>query len=93
MPKRSGRDSKRPSKVPAADEDPSADAPPTIIPDFDPQQFATDAIPMSELQNIAESVSAKHTLFVMDACYSGLGLTRGGGNGNFLRVAEVAWSS
>ena len=40
---------------------------------------------MSDLQNIAESVSAKHTLFVMDACYSGLGLTRGGGNGNFLR--------
>ena len=57
-----------------------------IIPaDSDPQQFATDAIPMSDLQNIAESVSAKHTLFVMDACYSGLGLTRGGGNGNFLR--------
>eukprot|EP01034_Spumella_vulgaris_P043410 gene43410-53907_t len=57
-----------------------------IIPvDSDPQQFATDAIPMSELQNIAESVTAKHTLFVMDACYSGLGLTRGGGNGNFLR--------
>ena len=40
---------------------------------------------MSELQNIAESVTAKHTLFVMDACYSGLGLTRGGGNANFLR--------
>lgn len=57
-----------------------------IIPvDSDPQQFATDAIPMSELQNIAESVTAKHTLFVMDACYSGLGLTRGGGNANFLR--------
>lgn len=57
-----------------------------IIPvDSDPSQIATDAIPMTELQNIAESLTAKHALFVMDACYSGLGLTRGGGSGNFLR--------
>ncbi len=50
-----------------------------IIPaDSDPQQLAADAIPMTELQNIAESLNAKHVLFVMDACYSGLGLTRGG---------------
>jgi uncharacterized caspase-like protein len=35
---------------------------------------------MTELQNIAESLTAKHVLFVMDACYSGLGLTRGGGS-------------
>ncbi len=57
-----------------------------IIPvDSDPNQIATDAIPMTELQNIAESLTAKHVLFVMDACYSGLGLTRGGGSGNFLR--------
>ncbi|MES3020749.1 MAG: polysaccharide deacetylase family protein [Pseudomonadota bacterium] len=57
-----------------------------IVPyDSDPNQFATDAIPMTEIQNIAESLSAKHTLFVMDACYSGLGLTRGAGSRNFLR--------
>ena len=57
-----------------------------VIPvDSDPAQIATDAIPMSELQNIAESVTAKHAFFVMDACYSGLGLTRGAGAGNFLR--------
>lgn len=58
-----------------------------IVPvDSDPAQFATDAIPMTEIQNIAESLTAKHVLFVMDACYSGLGLTRGGaGGGNFLR--------
>ncbi|OYU43676.1 MAG: polysaccharide deacetylase, partial [Burkholderiales bacterium PBB4] len=57
-----------------------------IIPvDSDPTQIATDAIPMTELQNIAESLTAKHALFVMDACYSGLGLTRGGGSSNFLR--------
>ncbi len=57
-----------------------------IIPvDSDPNQMATDAIPMTELQNIAESLPAKHALFIMDACYSGLGLTRGGSAGNFLR--------
>ncbi|MDD2883324.1 MAG: tetratricopeptide repeat protein, partial [Rhodoferax sp.] len=47
--------------------------------------LATDAIAMTELQNIAESVTAKHAFFVMDACYSGLGLTRGAGSANFLR--------
>ncbi|MBI2277331.1 MAG: polysaccharide deacetylase family protein [Dechloromonas sp.] len=57
-----------------------------IVPvDSDPGQIASDAIPMTELQNIAESVTAKHALFIMDACYSGLGLTRGAGNANFLR--------
>ncbi|WP_152447181.1 polysaccharide deacetylase family protein [Janthinobacterium sp. HH01] len=57
-----------------------------IIPvDSDPQQVSVDAIPMTDLQNIAESLNAKHVLFVMDACYSGLGLTRGGGNSAFLR--------
>lgn len=56
-----------------------------IIPvDSDPQQLAADAIPMTELQNIAESLNAKHVLFVMDACYSGLGLTRGSST-SFLR--------
>lgn len=40
---------------------------------------------MTEIQNIAESLTAKHVLFVIDACYSGLGLTRGGGSGSFLR--------
>jgi len=58
-----------------------------IVPaDSDPAQFATDAIPMTEIQDIAESLEAKHVLFVMDACYSGLGLTRGGGGtGAYLR--------
>ncbi|MFM9433559.1 peptidoglycan/xylan/chitin deacetylase (PgdA/CDA1 family)/uncharacterized caspase-like protein [Janthinobacterium sp. CG_23.3] len=57
-----------------------------IVPvDSDPNQFATDAIPMTEIQNIAESLTAKHALFVMDACYSGLGLTRGVGSSSFLR--------
>ncbi|MDI9238078.1 polysaccharide deacetylase family protein [Lysobacter sp. LF1] len=57
-----------------------------LIPvDSDPQRFASDAIAMSDIQNIAESLSAKHVLFVMDACYSGLGLTRGAGTNAFLR--------
>lgn len=58
-----------------------------IIPvDSDPNAFATDAIAMSDLQNIAESMKAKHVMFVMDACYSGLGLTRGGPSSSaFLR--------
>lgn len=57
-----------------------------IIPvDSDPSQFETDAIPMTDIQNVAESLQAKHIMFIMDACYSGLGLTRGGGSSNFLR--------
>ena len=49
--------------------------------DADPNETATDAIPMTEIQNIAESLNAKHVFFVMDACYSGLGLARGAGGG------------
>lgn len=57
-----------------------------IIPaDSDPAQFASDAIAMTDIQNIAESLPAKHVMFVMDACYSGLGLTRGGGTAAYLR--------
>ncbi|RYX90475.1 MAG: tetratricopeptide repeat protein [Comamonadaceae bacterium] len=46
--------------------------------DSDPQSLASDGIAMSDLQNIAEDLVAKHVFFAMDACYSGLGLTRGG---------------
>jgi peptidoglycan/xylan/chitin deacetylase (PgdA/CDA1 family)/uncharacterized caspase-like protein len=53
--------------------------------DSDPQNVAADAIPMTELQNIAEAIPAKHVLFLMDSCYSGLGLVRGGASQNFLR--------
>jgi len=57
-----------------------------IIPfESDPQNFSSDAIPMTELQNIAEGLAAKHVLFVMDSCYSGLGLTRGASSPNFLK--------
>jgi uncharacterized caspase-like protein len=57
-----------------------------IVPaDADPRNLAADAIPMTELQNLAEAIPAKHVLFVMDSCYSGLGLMRGGGAQNFLK--------
>ncbi|MES1161866.1 MAG: caspase family protein, partial [Rhizobacter sp.] len=49
--------------------------------------LAADAISMPQLQEVAEALSAKHVLFMVDACYSGLGLTRGGApqaNRNFL---------
>ena len=41
--------------------------------------LAASAISMPQLQEVAEALSAKHVLFLIDACYSGLGLTRGGG--------------
>jgi len=57
-----------------------------IVPvDSDPQNVASDAIPMTELQNTAEAIAAKHVFFVMDSCYSGLGLTRGAASQNFLK--------
>ncbi|KQV52730.1 polysaccharide deacetylase [Pelomonas sp. Root1217] len=48
-----------------------------------------DAIAMPQLQEVAEAITAKHALFVIDACYSGLGLTRGGSSAmdsNFART-------
>ncbi|HEX4962086.1 MAG TPA: polysaccharide deacetylase family protein [Thermoanaerobaculia bacterium] len=57
-----------------------------IVPvDSDPDHVSVDAIPMTAVQDLAESLEAKHALFVMDACYSGLGLTRGISSARFLR--------
>ncbi|SFO52486.1 Peptidoglycan/xylan/chitin deacetylase, PgdA/CDA1 family [Variovorax sp. OK605] len=51
-----------------------------IVPvDATSDDLAADAISMPQLQEVAEALSAKHVLFMIDACYSGLGLTRGGG--------------
>ena len=51
-----------------------------IIPwDADTQNFEGQAISMTNFQDISESIPAKHVFFVMDSCYSGLALTRGGG--------------
>jgi peptidoglycan/xylan/chitin deacetylase (PgdA/CDA1 family)/Tfp pilus assembly protein PilF len=60
-----------------------------IIPvDADLTNYEGQAISMTNFQDIAEAIPAKHVLFVMDSCYSGLALTRGGGGtlglGNYL---------
>ncbi len=61
-----------------------------IIPvDASVDNLPADAISMPQLQEASESITAKHVLFMVDACYSGLGLTRGGSSGtqskNFLK--------
>jgi len=54
-----------------------------IIPvEADLTSYEGQAISMTNFQDIAESIPAKHVLFVMDSCYSGLALTRGGGMAN-----------
>lgn len=53
--------------------------------DSDPAALSADAIPMTQIQDLAESIPAKHVLFVMDSCYSGLGLTRGANPLAFLK--------
>ena len=51
-----------------------------IIPvDADLTNYEGSAISMTNFQDIAEAIPAKHLLFVMDSCYSGLALMRGGG--------------
>jgi len=50
-----------------------------IIPvDADLSNFEGSAISMTSFQDISEAIPAKHVLFLMDSCYSGLALTRGG---------------
>nr|AYM52327.1 polysaccharide deacetylase family protein [Hyalangium minutum] len=49
-----------------------------IVPvDADTTNYQSQAISMTNFQDISEAIPAKHALFVMDACYSGLALTRG----------------
>ena len=50
-----------------------------IIPvDADLTNYEGSAISMTNFQDISEAIPAKHLLFIMDSCYSGLALTRGG---------------
>jgi peptidoglycan/xylan/chitin deacetylase (PgdA/CDA1 family)/uncharacterized caspase-like protein len=58
---------------------PSGKAQGYIIPvDADTKNLQSQAISMTNFQDISDAIPAKHALFVMDACYSGLALTRGG---------------
>jgi peptidoglycan/xylan/chitin deacetylase (PgdA/CDA1 family)/uncharacterized caspase-like protein len=64
-----------------------------IVPvNADLQNYQGQSISMTNFQDISEAIPAKHVFFVMDSCYSGLGLTRAGGvqvnTANYLR--EVA---
>ncbi len=64
-----------------------------IVPvEADRENFASDSISMTQLQDVSDGIAAKHLFFVMDACYSGLALTRagssvagGGGREKYLR--------
>ena len=50
-----------------------------IIPaDADVTNYHSQAISMTNFQDISDAIPAKHVLFVTDACYGGLALTRGG---------------
>ena len=50
-----------------------------IVPvEADVTNYHGQSISMTNFQDIAEAIPAKHVIFVMDSCYSGLGLTRGG---------------
>ena len=52
-----------------------------IVPvNADLENYQGQSISMTNFQDISETIPAKHIFFVMDSCYSGLGLTRGGGN-------------
>jgi peptidoglycan/xylan/chitin deacetylase (PgdA/CDA1 family)/uncharacterized caspase-like protein/photosystem II stability/assembly factor-like uncharacterized protein len=49
-----------------------------IIPvDADLANYQSQAISMTNFQDISEAIPAKHVFFVTDACYSGVALTRG----------------
>lgn len=64
-----------------------------IVPaDADRDRLQAQAISMTQFADIDEAVPAKHVLYLMDACYGGMALLRGGAGGapdsrNFLREA------
>jgi formylglycine-generating enzyme required for sulfatase activity len=49
-----------------------------IIPVDASTQVFSQAISMEEVRELSERIPAKHILYVIDACYSGLGLSRAG---------------
>lgn len=53
-----------------------------IVPvDADRTSYISQAISMSEINDLNEMIPARHVFWVMDACYSGLALTRSGSPG------------
>jgi uncharacterized caspase-like protein len=60
-----------------------------IIPvDADATNYHSQAISMSNFQDISDAIPAKHVLFVTDACYGGLALTRGGAQSYLQQVTR-----
>ena len=56
-----------------------------IVPvDADLANYQSQAISMTNFQDVSEGIPAKHVFFLTDACYSGLAATRGGGQ-NYLQ--------
>jgi tetratricopeptide (TPR) repeat protein len=51
-----------------------------IIPaDAETDAFASTAVSMEQIRSLSSRIAAKHILYVMDCCYSGLGLNRSAG--------------
>jgi hypothetical protein len=51
-----------------------------IIPaDAETEGFASTAVSMEQIRSLSSRIAAKHILYVMDCCYSGLGLNRSAG--------------
>ena len=51
-----------------------------IIPvDGDMSNYSSTAISMEQVRSLSKRIPAKHILYVMDSCYSGLGLNRSAG--------------
>jgi tetratricopeptide (TPR) repeat protein len=51
-----------------------------IVPvDADTSNYPATAISMEQIRSLSSHISAKHILYVMDSCYSGLGLSRSSG--------------
>ncbi|MBW2027782.1 MAG: caspase family protein [Deltaproteobacteria bacterium] len=48
-----------------------------IVPvDADTSNYSSTAISMEQIRSLSSRITAKHILYVMDSCYSGLGLSR-----------------
>jgi len=54
----------------------------------EPDALSATAISMDDVRRIGRRLPAKHVLFIMDSCYSGLAITRGQAVNNYIR--EVA---
>jgi peptidoglycan/xylan/chitin deacetylase (PgdA/CDA1 family)/uncharacterized caspase-like protein len=61
-----------------------------IVPvEADTANYQSQAISMTNFQDVSEAIPAKHVFYVMDACYSGVALTRGGAAVGQNYLAEV----